>query len=85
MDVVQQLRSVIIPERKKLSKRELVQHYEEKQLLDRMRIFYGGPVGARRIQSKLVNPVDEDDLPSSVEKLSKWKVSKIPIIKTQCL
>ena len=60
-----------------MSKRDLVAHFEDKQLLDRMRIFYGGPVGARRIQSKLVDPVEEDDLPSSVDALSKWKVSKI--------
>ena len=80
MDVLQKLRSIIVPEQKRMTKAQLLQFYEENRILERMQLYYNKPTGGRRVRSKVAAPLsddDEDPIPSSVAALAKLPASKI--------
>ena len=80
MDVLQKLRSLVVPEQKRMTKAQLLQFYEENRILERMQLYYNKPTGARKVRSKVAVPVsddDEDPVPSSMAALAKLPASKI--------
>ena len=80
MDVLQKLRSIVVPEQKRMTKAQLLQFYEENRILERMQLYYNKPAGARKVRSKVAVPVsddDEDPVPSSMAALAKLRASKI--------
>ena len=51
MDVLQKLRSIVVPEQKRMTKSQLLQFYEENRILERMQLYYNKPTGARKVRS----------------------------------